>query len=243
MAMLNPCAHEFTPVSVSPSFKERKATTNENNSERKGKGKEKEGGKEEIKARNHTPTVRTNNGKLSAHTKGTPHQVKVATTRGNKQKTPLNHNEATLKAPHTPNTRPLSAITTTVQKQSKQTHTVSNMLETPSKFITIEAMIDPLFYNRPDKEESPNTSGSSTANVTRLEHGYERYIHWIGTSLKAFNSITLVGIENAVVNVISLVAILQQRGIGEHEEIETFSMKEGKRWKNGIQVRLHRLEC
>ncbi|KAL0078844.1 hypothetical protein F4703DRAFT_1741687 [Phycomyces blakesleeanus] len=76
--------------------------------------------------------------------------------------------------------------------------------------------------------------------------------------------ITIVGMESAVVDVVSMVAILQQRSIGEHEgkkttrkkryiyiylpvlifipylsEVETFSIRDGKRWTCGIQVRLH----
>ncbi|KAI9021767.1 hypothetical protein CLU79DRAFT_191422 [Phycomyces nitens] len=112
------------------------------------------------------------------------------------------------------------------------------------------------------KERGQNGHSSGAASgLTKLDHGYERYIGWIERSLKAFGTVTLVGMESAIVDVVSMVTILQNRSIGEHEgntqpivplfytyilylspclsEVETFPMRYGKRWTCGIQVRLH----
>ncbi|KAI7880124.1 hypothetical protein K492DRAFT_130549, partial [Lichtheimia hyalospora FSU 10163] len=71
--------------------------------------------------------------------------------------------------------------------------------------------------------------------------------------------VTVVGMDNAIADVVSLVSIMQQRGIGEHEgklskdkekgtnlngvcfiEVETFTLQPTpKRYTSGIQVKLH----
>ncbi|KAI7851081.1 hypothetical protein BDC45DRAFT_232545 [Circinella umbellata] len=112
-----------------------------------------------------------------------------------------------------------------------------------TKFITIEEAIDPVFRTRPTEDGSKNLeggSGSTGEALGKLIHGYERYIEWISRCLRAFETITVVGMDYAIADVISLVTILQRRNIGEHEEVETFSLDQGnKRYTSGIQVKVH----
>lgn len=97
-----------------------------------------------------------------------------------------------------------------VSKESLQ----HSIFDQPAKFITIEETIDPLCQlSIKDRSEK------------KIVHGYERYIEWIGQSLKAFDTVTIVGMDNAIADVVSLVNIMQQRGIGEHEEVETFTLQ------------------
>ncbi|KAF7728456.1 hypothetical protein EC973_006136 [Apophysomyces ossiformis] len=91
----------------------------------------------------------------------------------------------------------------TKQKDSLPTSPIHRMNE-PAKFITIEQEIEPLLI-QPEHEK--NT----------LIHGYEPYLAWIEQSLKAFGTVTVVGMGRAIVDVVSLTTILQHRGIGEHE--------------------------
>ncbi|KAI9493227.1 hypothetical protein BDB00DRAFT_380251 [Zychaea mexicana] len=107
-----------------------------------------------------------------------------------------------------------------------------------TKFITIEEAIDPVFRTRPGEDGSKSIDGSETAG--KLVHGYERYIEWMTRCLRAFETITVVGMDYAIADVVSLVTILQRRKIGEHEEVETFTLDQGnKRYTSGIQVKLH----
>ncbi|KAG1448268.1 hypothetical protein G6F56_008991 [Rhizopus delemar] len=99
-----------------------------------------------------------------------------------------------------------------------------------AKFIAIEAAIDPI-------HRINNTTGISTGK--QLEHGYERYIGWINRSLEMYDMITVVGMENAIADVVSIITIVQDREIGVHEEVETFTtIRENGRKASGIQVRL-----
>ncbi|KAI9274595.1 hypothetical protein BDA99DRAFT_556007 [Phascolomyces articulosus] len=121
-----------------------------------------------------------------------------------------------------------------------------------TKFITIEEAIDPVFRTRPTDDGNKNIDNSGSGinsgvggtsggePVGKLVHGYERYIEWINRCLRAFETITIVGMDYAIADVVSLVTILQRRKIGEHEEVETFSLDQGnKRYTSGIQVKLH----
>ncbi|KAG0165499.1 hypothetical protein DFQ30_008371 [Apophysomyces sp. BC1015] len=108
------------------------------------------------------------------------------------------------------------------QKEPLSVNHIPRMNE-PVKFITIEQEIDPLLI-QPEHEK--NT----------IIHGYEPYLAWIEQSLNAFGTVTVVGMGRAVVDVVSLTTILQHRGIGEHEDVETFSLSQGKKPTSCIQV-------
>ncbi|KAI8144626.1 hypothetical protein BJV82DRAFT_667827 [Fennellomyces sp. T-0311] len=124
----------------------------------------------------------------------------------------------------------------TTQPSSAQPENSFGLL---TKFITIEEAIDPVFRTRP-VEDGSKGKGSGEGSTDKLVHGYERYIEWIGRCLGAFETVTVVGMDYAIADVVSLVTILQDRGIGEHEEVETFTLDQGnKRYTSGIQVKLH----
>ncbi|ORE01972.1 hypothetical protein BCV72DRAFT_309542 [Rhizopus microsporus var. microsporus] len=115
--------------------------------------------------------------------------------------------------PETNKRRPSRQETTSLEDQFKQ----------EAKFIAIETAINPMHRNE-----------------KQLEHGYERYIDWINRSLKLYDIITVVGMDTAIVDVVSIVTILQDRKLGVHEEIETFTMDQGNGRKTScIQVKLH----
>lgn len=110
--------------------------------------------------------------------------------------------------PETNKRRPSRQETISLEDQFKQ----------EAKFIAIEAAINPMYRNE-----------------KQLEHGYERYIDWvnrvihngqagiiiivsqINRSLKLYDIITVVGMDTAIVDVVSIVTILQDRKIGVHE--------------------------
>ncbi|KAG1497911.1 hypothetical protein G6F54_005445 [Rhizopus delemar] len=101
-----------------------------------------------------------------------------------------------------------------------------------AKFIAIEAAINPI--------HRIHNTGSSNFAENQFEHGYERYVDWIDRSLKLYDMVTVVGMENAIADVVSLVSILQERKMGVHEEVETFTtIQENGRKASCIQVRLH----
>ncbi|KAI9281886.1 hypothetical protein BY458DRAFT_552659 [Sporodiniella umbellata] len=102
--------------------------------------------------------------------------------------------------------------------------------EDESKFIVIETAIDPI-------HQIKSASGSSTRE--HIEHGYERYIRLIGRSIEKFKTVTLVGMESGIVDVVSIVAMLYDRQICVHQEVETFTtiQMNGKK-ASGIQVAL-----
>lgn len=119
---------------------------------------------------------------------------------------------------------------------------VEDQFSKESPFIAIEAAIDPV--HRLDKRNLPvNVNYSrraSSAQEPRFEHGYERYIDWIDRSLKIFDTVTVVGMDKAIVDVVSMVTILHDRKIGAHDDIETFSMNPGTgKMTSCIQVKLH----
>ncbi|KAG2193974.1 hypothetical protein INT47_000762 [Mucor saturninus] len=96
-----------------------------------------------------------------------------------------------------------------------------------SAFIAIEAAIDPI-----------RLIDKSSKKI--FEHGYERYIDWINRSVNSFDTVTLVGTENAIVDIVSLVTIMQDRKIAVHDDVETFTMNAGKgKLTSCIQVKLH----
>ncbi|KAG1055236.1 hypothetical protein G6F43_002798 [Rhizopus delemar] len=81
-----------------------------------------------------------------------------------------------------------------------------------AKFIAIEAAINPI--------HRIHNTGSSNFAENQFEHGYERYVDWIDRSLKLYDMVTVVGMENAIADVVSLVSILQERKMGVHEDDE-----------------------
>ncbi|KAI8883468.1 hypothetical protein K501DRAFT_333362 [Backusella circina FSU 941] len=92
-----------------------------------------------------------------------------------------------------------------------------NEFEQESPFIAIEAAIDPV--HRLDNIASDSRRQSLSHDVKKqYEHGYERYIDWIDRSLQIYGIVTVVGMDKAIVDVISMVTILQERKIGEHQD-------------------------
>ncbi|KAG2236310.1 hypothetical protein INT48_001374 [Thamnidium elegans] len=93
-----------------------------------------------------------------------------------------------------------------------------------SPFIAIEAAIDPI--HRIDIQPA-NPRRQSLTIEKKFEHGYERYIDWIDRSLGCYDTVTVVGMENAIVDIVSIVTILYDRKIAAHDDVETFTMNPG----------------
>ncbi|RUS30647.1 hypothetical protein BC938DRAFT_479113 [Jimgerdemannia flammicorona] len=98
-----------------------------------------------------------------------------------------------------------------------------------SKFITIADPIDPVLI----------IHGSN--GTTTLANGCDVYVDWVERSLKAFDQVVLIGIDQALANVVAIVNILEQSGLGGHHDLETFTVEEPKgTYKSCIQFKLHR---
>ncbi|KAI8091318.1 uncharacterized protein B0P05DRAFT_526975 [Gilbertella persicaria] len=124
------------------------------------------------------------------------------------------------------------------RRRSLQQTSPTDLFGQEAKFITIEAAIDPVY--RLDSHVTSAVSRRQSVDQRPLEHGYERYIDWIDRSLRVFDTVTVVGMDNAVVDIVSIVTILQDRNIGIHDDVETFSMDTGHgRLTSCIQVKLH----
>ncbi|KAI9308474.1 hypothetical protein BJ944DRAFT_260192 [Cunninghamella echinulata] len=109
--------------------------------------------------------------------------------------------------------------------ETHQTGQVINM-EQPTNFISLQHTIDPTYpiIQHPTKKT--------------IAHGYDRYIAWIERSLQTYETITLVGSDPALADLISLISIIQLKGIGSHHELATFTTDGST---SCIQVKLHRI--
>ncbi|OAD69628.1 hypothetical protein PHYBLDRAFT_172264 [Phycomyces blakesleeanus NRRL 1555(-)] len=257
--MLNPFAHEFKPIQSDPLPTLPKKAVPDKRKENKRRERKKEDNNQEAitvektieqsssaqtsftaKNSSQKSKAKSENIQINASINAKPKPAKK--TFPSRQTKP-NHSSG----PHSSFTDP--PFQNSSRRHSKKNEEtainlapIASVFDTPSKFITIETAIHPVFQMRPEQNIERSQKGhfsGTTSGLTKLDHGYERYIDWIERSLKTFNMITIVGMESAVVDVVSMVAILQQRSIGEHEEVETFSIRDGKRWTCGIQVRLH----
>ncbi|CAO3613210.1 unnamed protein product [Cunninghamella echinulata] len=116
--------------------------------------------------------------------------------------------------------------------RKKSSHHVANQtnqdinMEQPTNFITLQHTIDPIYsmVQHPTKKT--------------IAHGYDRYVAWIERSLQTYETITLVGSDPALADLISLISIVQLKGIGTHHELATFTT-DGP--TSCIQVKLHRI--
>ncbi|KAI7905250.1 uncharacterized protein BX663DRAFT_315573 [Cokeromyces recurvatus] len=201
--MLNPLAHEFTPISSfqpseQPDMKKNKNLPTKKQKEQKVKKKS---------------IATTNNIPVSPSSKADKAKSENPSSKKKKKNKDLQANQSKRKSTHTNQQRSSAAST-------------QDPFAEECKFITIEAAIDPIHrietIHGSNHTTSSSSSSSSNSNKYLLEHGYKRYIDWIDRSLKAFDTITLVGMGNAVVDVVSLISILQDRKIGTHDDVETF---------------------
>ncbi|GAN10239.1 hypothetical protein MAM1_0333d09777 [Mucor ambiguus] len=206
--MLNPLAHDFTPISA---FSPERPSSQQMKSPPPPKRKEELSKKKQAKSKIATTTTNTSSTSTSTSTaKG-----KKKDSQANSKKQQQQHRDSKSKHRNTKTAQGIHNHATTVTT----TATPSDLFAKESKFITIEAAIDPI---RRIKEVS-HANGlqhrrQSTNNDTyQFEHGYEQYIDWIDRSLRLFDTVTLVGMDNAVVDVVSLVTILQSRRIGVHD--------------------------
>ncbi|KAK4512584.1 centromere/microtubule-binding protein cbf5 [Mucor velutinosus] len=205
--MLNPLAHDFTPISAfspeAPSQEQPKTPPPPKRKEEQSKKKQ-----TKPKATTTTNTLSTSTSTSTSAVKG-----KKKDTQANSKKQQQQHRDSKNK-----------------HRSAKTTHDIPNHVNTTttapsdlfakeSKFITIEAAIDPI---RRIKETAHANSlqhhrQSINNDKYQVEHGYEQYIDWIDRSLRLFDTVTLVGMGNAVVDIVSLVTILQDRRIGVHD--------------------------
>ncbi|ORY96448.1 hypothetical protein BCR43DRAFT_276681 [Syncephalastrum racemosum] len=217
--VLNPQAASFSPLPKPASNVDIK---DPRPSQQRGKKKPTRGGKTKDGATQQQQQPK----ETSSHNKQTPssrpHQQKKASTSG----------RGSSKQPSQPQQKQLQQKQPQQQQQQQKQQKHTALFDEPVKFITLEQPIDPVYRIRPEDPDE---------GEIRLTHGYERYIEWIGRCLKTFDSVTLVGMDGAIVDVVSIVNILQERYIGEHEEVETFTVEQGnKRHISCLQVRLCR---
>lgn len=202
--MLNPLAHDFTPIAA---FSPEAPSSQQLKSPPPPKRKEEQPSKKK-QAKAKTLAATTNTSSTSTSTAKGKKKDSQANPKKQQQQQ-QQHRDA--KSKHRP-TKTTQAIHTTPT-------TPSDLFAKESKFITIEAAIDPI---RRIKETShanslQNRRQSTHHDTYQVEHGYEQYIDWIDRSLRLFDTVTLVGMDNAVVDIVSLVTILQDRRIGVHD--------------------------
>ncbi|KAL9537956.1 hypothetical protein MBANPS3_011316 [Mucor bainieri] len=229
--MLNPLAHDFTPIST---FSPEAPSSQQPKSPPTPKRKEEIAKKRQTKPKTTASTTTATN-TSSTSTSISTAKGKKKDSQANSKKQQQQHRDSKSKHRNTKSTQGTSNHATTAT-------TPSDLFAKESKFITIEAAIDPI---RRIKDTSHANSlqhrRQSTSNDKyQFEHGYEQYIDWIERSLRLFDAVTVVGMDNAVVDIVSLVTILQDRRIGVHDDVETFSMDIGNnRITACIQVKLH----
>jgi outer membrane biosynthesis protein TonB len=148
--MLNPLAHDFTPISsfpIEPSSTPTQKTKKKKQSEAKPKSKKNP--PPLIKAE--TSTKPQKNKESRANNKKDPHHARVTHNNKAKQKS----------------TQPIQP-------------NLGDMFEKESKFITIEAAIDPIHRTDPASLNTIHTNKTiSSDKQSVLEHGYERYLDWV----------------------------------------------------------------
>jgi hypothetical protein len=206
--MLNPLAHDFTPISAfppePPQIKNPSPKRKEEQSHQTKK-KQTNFTKPKTKLQPKVETSMETASTLKGKKKDSQAILKKPQHRDSKNKN--RNNKATQGLPNNNNSS--TTITTTP----------SDIFAKESKFITIEAAIDPI--RRIDEAAHVNSlqkrRQSTNSDKYQFEHGYERYIDWIDRSLRLFDTVTLVGMDNAVVDVISLVTILHDRKLGVHD--------------------------
>ncbi|KAI8337596.1 hypothetical protein BC941DRAFT_425718, partial [Chlamydoabsidia padenii] len=135
---------------------------------------------------------------------------------------------------HKPTPRPIKKSTLTMEqhessrrqqkagqkkpRRPQQTSAVDSFTEQPAtSFITIDQTINPVHV------VIQNTPSHQKKTVV---HGYDHYVAWIERCLQAYPVITVVGTDPAIADVISLVTMVQSKGIGFYHELATFSMVE-----------------
>ncbi|KAI8372441.1 hypothetical protein BD560DRAFT_394935 [Blakeslea trispora] len=230
--MLNPLAHDYTPLStILPPEDNHKAKGNRPSRQRD----------QQVKKSSSHPQKSSNNKK---QVQSKPSQT-VVESKSEKSHKPEKTN--TSKANKRRDSQANPNFKKQQEKSSKRHPRISqqasqlDLFAQESKFITIEAAIDPVYRVEPQSFQS--SSGSrrqSSGNLYQFEHGYERYVDWIDRSLHVFDTVTVVGMDNAIVDIVSIVTILQEREIGIHDTVETFSMETGNgKLTSCIQVKLH----
>ncbi|CEP11382.1 hypothetical protein [Parasitella parasitica] len=221
--MLNPLAHDFTPISAlsldTPEINDPSPKRKERRPRKK----------------------HTNPDKLKTRSKAESSSLNLVATAKDKQKATKRTQHRDSKSNGHSKSKAAQVLSTTNTSSVVVTTPPADLFATESKFITIEAAIDPIRRINETTHASSihNRRQSTQSDRHQLEHGYERYIDWIDRSLKLFDTVTLVGMDNAVVDIVSMVTILQDRKLGVHDDIETFSMDTGNnRIVACIQVKL-----
>ncbi|KAI8061619.1 hypothetical protein BC940DRAFT_309971 [Gongronella butleri] len=98
----------------------------------------------------------------------------------------------------------------------------------PTSFISLDHNIHPIHQ-------------IATAPAPILAHGFERYVAWIERCLQAHETVTLVAMAPVLPDLVTLIGMVQLKGLGYHQEFATFTQEEsGRSPVSGIQVKLHR---
>ncbi|KAI8968391.1 hypothetical protein BDF20DRAFT_896083 [Mycotypha africana] len=249
--MLNPFAHEFKPL---PSFQtqptETAITTSSTSKQQSDEQRQRQKQQDKQKSsRTATITKETESSQSNNDLKAKKKKpIVLSSTTLNKKSNKKSESQQTQTVSPSLKKQQHSRRKSSQQNTTSVTITpLTDQFSEETKFITIEAAIDPIHRIAATSTRNSNLGSSCTSisAVTndghRFEHGYERYIRWIEKSLRKFDTITVVGMDNAVVDVVSLVTIIHDRKIGIHNDIETFSMKSenNKRIAGCIQVKLH----
>ena len=171
--MLNPLAHDYTPISTILSPEEN----------HKPKGNRPPRQRDQNKKSSSQPPHPQKSNKKQVQSR--PSQATVENKSDNKQDTTNSHSKA--------NKRRDSQANSTSKKQqpqekgaSKRRPKTSQQIDSldvfaqESKFITVEAAIDPVHRVDPPSFQIPSSSRrQSSGNLHQFEHGYERYIDWV----------------------------------------------------------------
>jgi hypothetical protein len=157
--MLNPLAHDFTPISAFPIEPSSTPPT----PKAKKKEQKKKQPETKSKSKNATPLAKAEHVSKSQKNK----ESRTNNKKYQQQQSRLEHNRRKSTQPIQPS--------------------LDDMFEKESKFITIEAAIDPIHRIDPANttlvHNNVNNRKSSIASEKYLlEHGYERYIDWVSNS-------------------------------------------------------------
>lgn len=171
--MLNPFAHEYTPASSFPP-EEHTSAPRKNSQPKKQQPKKKKTDKPK-------PTVKpeTSKPKKTDNTKPneTPKAKKNDNAKPNDASKTKRNDNASKKSSKEPQQTHNKARRKSSHHNTQMTPSAPlDQFEKESKFITIEAAIDPI--RRIDTNNNA-TSSSSAVDKTLFEHGYEKYIDWV----------------------------------------------------------------
>ncbi|ORX52823.1 hypothetical protein DM01DRAFT_1336600 [Hesseltinella vesiculosa] len=150
------------------------------------------------------------------------------------------------------NSKPLNAKSSADASKKKKQASSSNVKQKPRRRSSGPASNQPLSLVHQDIDTLAPTSFITLDHnihplhlvpgaVPTLSHGFDRYVAWIERCLREHETVTIVGMVPTLPDLITLVGMVQLKGLGYHQEFATFTLEENSRAPiSGIQVKLHR---